>query len=123
MVRHAGELSDDAGGADLERVEGGEDVAAQDVLHPVVPGEVAVVIDDVFVGGDAAVGQDDQVAPAEAEGVEEGLADGVVGAVAAQVGALAAGFLLEAEVLEVVAEEIEDVADDGAGDVGAARNE
>lgn len=64
---HTCELCDDGRGADFERVEAGEDVAADYFLGAAVPCEVAVVVYDVLIGWWLAVGCDDQVAPSEAE--------------------------------------------------------
>lgn len=47
MVCHASELCYDGWGADLERVEFGEDVAAEDgldIMHVVVPAKIALVV-------------------------------------------------------------------------------
>lgn len=113
MMRHARKLGYDGGGADLEGVKAAEYVAANDFLGFAVPFEVAVMIHDILIARWLAVRCDDEVSPPEAEEVEERLGDGVVCAVAAEVGAFAGGFVRGALDFEMVAEEVEDGADGG----------
>ena len=129
MIRDLSELADDSLRADFERVELRVDVPTHNLFHARQPGEIVAFGDGVvFVECIVAVavgasGAGDEVAPAEAEDVEDGLRDGVVEAVVSPIRAAAGGFVADAHVFEVLAEDVEDVADGGGRDVGTSRRQ
>lgn len=124
-----GELGDYVGGADAEGVQCGVDCCVDCLVHRVgelvgLFGWVGVfIVVRVEVFGGAVYCGGAEVAPTEAEDVHYCLEHGVEVAVLFEVGAETGLFVFGAEFVELVAEEVETVVDEGRGDVGAAADE